>query len=113
MKTDTHTLFDLFYPVGRFSVPLYQRPYVWTQETHWEPLWQDVLSLIERRAAGEEPRHFLGAVVLELENTPPGAMTERVVIDGQQRLTTMQVLLAAATHAAKQAGSNENAEVLS
>lgn len=113
MKTDTHTLFDLFYPVGQFSVPLYQRPYVWKQETHWEPLWNDVLSLIERQAGGEDPRHFLGAVVLELENTPPGAMSQRWVIDGQQRLTTTQVLIAAATHAARQAGATQPAEVLS
>jgi hypothetical protein len=40
--------------------------------------------------------HFLGAVVLKLRETPAGTVSKRSIIDGQQRLTTLQLLLDAA-----------------
>lgn len=42
MKPDKTTLYDLFYNQRQFAVPLYQRPYVWTLEAQWQPLWQDI-----------------------------------------------------------------------
>jgi uncharacterized protein with ParB-like and HNH nuclease domain len=38
MKSETHTVQQLFERDGRYIVPLYQRPYVWDQENQWEPL---------------------------------------------------------------------------
>jgi len=97
MKPFTLTLQGLFGPDVRYLVPLYQRPYVWQRKSHWEPLWQDVVAVLERHLAGEETRgHFLGAVVLEQEQTSVREIDRRLVIDGQQRLTTLQLLLAAA-----------------
>ena len=52
----------------RLVVPLFQRPYVWNQENQWEPLWQDVERVADRRLANPFKRqqpHFLGAVVLQ------------------------------------------------
>ena len=42
MKPDKTTVYDLFYNQRQFAVPLYQRPYVWTLEAQWQPLWQDI-----------------------------------------------------------------------
>lgn len=80
----------------RLIVPLFQRPYVWNEENQWEPLWNDVIRVTERFLA--EPRakhhpHFLGAVVLQQIQNPTGQLQERTIIDGQQRLTTLQILL--------------------
>lgn len=80
----------------RLVVPLFQRPYVWNEENQWEPLWNDVIRVAERLL--HEPRsrqqpHFLGAVVLQQLQNPTGLMQERTIIDGQQRLTTLQLLL--------------------
>ena len=48
----------------RFTVPLFQRPYVWTKEEQWEPLWDDLLGALRRLEArkGDAPvaSHFLG-----------------------------------------------------
>ena len=79
-------------------MPLYQRPYVWERETHWEPLVDDVLRLAEERlsGAGRDTPHFMGAIVLEHMHTPTATLETRQVIDGQQRLTTLQLLLKAA-----------------
>lgn len=97
------TLRGLFGPDQRLVVPVFQRPYVWTEDRNWRPLWEDVTALVRRRLAGDEVHpHFLGAVVLDQMPTPTGAMPARQVIDGQQRLTTLQVLLAAIRDVARE-----------
>ena len=81
----------------RFVVPRFQRPYVWSKELNWEPLWDDVLAVLENVGATEDaPAHFLGAVVLDHQRGPYGTTEVRQVIDGQQRLSTLQLLLSAA-----------------
>lgn len=114
MKPATHTLSDLFGADVRYVVPLYQRPYVWKKETHWRPLWEDVLEIVNQQldpAVGASS-HFLGAVVLDQEETTPGEATKRLVIDGQQRLTTLQLLLLAAAEEAEKAGAERESRLL-
>lgn len=87
---------DIFGPDCQIVVPLYQRPYVWKKEEQWEPLWNDIRLLAEELLGGGDPKpHFLGAIVLDQLKTPTGSMDKRLVIDGQQRLTTTQILLEA------------------
>jgi hypothetical protein len=86
----------VFMQPQRLIVPLFQRPYVWNEENQWEPLWNDVVRVTDRFL--REPLamhypHFLGAVVLQQVQNPTGLMQERTIIDGQQRLTTLQLLL--------------------
>ena len=85
---------DIFFSPQRFLVPLFQRPYVWSQEGQWAPLWDDVRRVAERVERWEQVTpHFLGAVVLQQQQTEVGTLGVRTVIDGQQRLTTLQLLL--------------------
>jgi uncharacterized protein with ParB-like and HNH nuclease domain len=51
MKPDKTSAYDLFYNQRRFAVPLYQRPYVWSLEAQWQPLWQDIEDKAQARAA--------------------------------------------------------------
>ena len=96
MNADRINLRDLFGRARRLAVPLFQRPYVWTEEQQWGPLFEDVRALAERRESGKPLRpHFLGAIVLDQQRTPTSSLEERLVVDGQQRLTTLQLLLAA------------------
>src|SRR2546427_2842427 len=86
----------VFMQPQRLVVPLFQRPYVWNEENQWEPLWNDVVRVADRVLAAPNNKHnphFLGAVVLQQLPTPTGLMSERTIIDGQQRLTTLQLLL--------------------
>jgi len=86
----------IFMQPQRFVVPLFQRAYVWNEENQWEPLWNDVVRVAERildRPADRHHPHFLGAVVLQQVQKQTGQMQERTIIDGQQRLTTLQLLL--------------------
>jgi hypothetical protein len=80
----------------RFVVPLFQRPYVWNEENQWEPLWNDVVRIADRvlnQPSEKHHSHFLGAVVLQQVPKQTGQMQQRTIIDGQQRLTTLQLLL--------------------
>lgn len=79
----------------RLIVPLFERRYVWNQESQWEPLWNDVVRVADRLLNQPHFRHqphFLGAVVLQQVQNPVGLMQTRTIIDGQQRLTTLQLL---------------------
>lgn len=114
MKPATHSPADLFGADVRYVVPLYQRPYVWEKDTHWRPLWEDIEEVVARQLdpSSAPASHFLGAVVLEQRDTPPGEASRRLVIDGQQRLTTLQLLLAAAATEATKAGAEREARLL-
>ena len=109
VKTDTRTVTQLFDQAVRYVVPLYQRPYVWREKDQWQPLLDDILTLIEHRENGGSDvySHFLGAIVLEQEIQPPGEIPLFTVIDGQQRLTTLQIILAAASNLARRSRCGE------
>lgn len=110
LKADTSPLHLLFKREIQYVVPLYQRPYVWREATHWAPLWDDVLGVArqvsEQRGVAQPDvaPHFLGAVVLEEQRGSVTSVERRYVIDGQQRLTTLQLLLAAGASVAEAHG---------
>src|SRR5271167_2701789 len=103
MQPTYRSLLQVFGAPARYTVPLFQRPYVWNRETEWEPLWDDISNLADRVLTAEPSKpiagHFLGTVVLEQAKTLTGSIGRREIIDGQQRLTTLQILLTAAQHA--------------
>ena len=93
MFTKVKTPQDIFFSPQRLVVPLFQRPYVWSQERQWQPLCDDVRRVAERfDSSGQATSHFLGAIVLQQQPSEIGNLTVRTVIDGQQRLTTLQIL---------------------
>jgi uncharacterized protein with ParB-like and HNH nuclease domain len=51
----------------RLEVPLFQRQYVWSRDTQWEPLWEDISRKFTEFLTGRKdgPVHFLGAMVLD------------------------------------------------
>ena len=95
METQVRTPQLIFMQPQRLVVPLFQRPYVWNRENQWEPLWLDLVRMAERvleNPTAKHYPHFLGAVVLQQVPNPSGSMQERTIIDGQQRLTTLQLM---------------------
>lgn len=97
MKANAIALLDIFEAKQRLEVPLFQRQYVWDQGRQWEPLWEDIARKFEDAVEGrtDAPVHFLGAMVLDQKQTPTTHVIRRQIIDGQQRLTTLQIFLAA------------------
>jgi hypothetical protein len=96
MDSNTLPIGKVFGQDRRLIVPLFQRPYVWKREDQWEPLWTDILNVASRWLDGKQGKpHFLGAIVLDAQRKPIGHLETRLIIDGQQRLTTLQLILEA------------------
>jgi uncharacterized protein with ParB-like and HNH nuclease domain len=93
MKANAVPLLAIFEKKMRLEVPLFQRQYVWRREQQWEPLWEDIQRKFTEYLEGRKdaPVHFLGAMVLDQKQTPTTHVEKRQVIDGQQRLTTLQI----------------------
>ena len=70
-----------------YRIPRFQRDYSWTED-EWEDLWLDLLGTIKE---GGEPAHYMGYLVLQSDNDKTFD-----VIDGQQRLTTLSIIILAA-----------------
>ena len=72
-------------------IPLFQRPYSW-EPKDWNTLWDDLMAQYEK---ADRASHFMGAIVTVPVKSVPVGVTKHLVIDGQQRLTTVSILLAA------------------
>ena len=114
METFKRTPLQLFNLPQHFVIPLFQRPYVWKEDLQWEPLWKDIRRVAELRINEPHlnPQHFLGAVVLQAHDAGSNRVTTWNVIDGQQRLTTLQLLMDATSAVLTQAGSERYASQL-
>jgi len=101
VEAKDYSLDDIFRASQLLEIPLYQRRYIWDLESQWRPLWNDIQRIAIRGLSNpQEMRrpYFLGSVVIQQRPNEVGAVQRRIVIDGQQRLTTLQLLLDA-THA--------------
>ena len=70
-------------------IPLFQRPYSWSK-THWQTLWDDML--VQYDGEGRTS-HFMGAIVSVPARSVPVGVSKYLIIDGQQRSTTVSLLL--------------------
>ncbi|BAZ53580.1 hypothetical protein NIES4103_62600 [Nostoc sp. NIES-4103] len=91
MKASETSFRNLLEGSKQFKVPLFQRPYSWDKD-NWETLWDDLMSLY---SDGIEGYHFLGPIVTLAEPGTPDGISPYLLIDGQQRLTTLTLLLIA------------------
>jgi len=103
MKASETHLGKILEGTNQFVVPLFQRPYTW-DESRWKVLWADLAELCDDdvHTSGAKP-HFLGSIVTVPTRSVPEGVTKYLLIDGQQRLTTLQVLLAALRDCAREA----------
>ena len=89
MKGSEAKIIDFLEGAGkRFVIPVYQRKYDWREE-HCRQLYEDLKRIIRENREG----HFFGSIVSSVVGN--GAVTEYHIIDGQQRLTTVTLLLLA------------------
>lgn len=89
------TLRELLEGAKQYRVPLYQRTYSWT-DSQLVRLWEDIRKLAEERIEDPSMTHFIGSLVLAPSPTNgPAGVSEFLVVDGQQRLTTLSILLCA------------------
>ena len=100
MEAKIVKLRTLFEQQVSYKIPQFQRPYAWKKDIQWQPLWNDIRSVAQRilnqDGNGKIRSHFMGAIVLQHQKSNTGEVTKRLVVDGQQRLTTLQLFIKAA-----------------
>jgi uncharacterized protein with ParB-like and HNH nuclease domain len=102
MQAKETKLQDIIEGTKQYVIPLFQRTYSWTNK-EWEVLWKDLVELCEM----ENPRtHFIGSIVNMPTVSVPEGVAKYLLIDGQQRLTTIFVLLTLLRNKARE---NQNA----
>lgn len=92
MDAKDKPLLDVLQSNLLMEVPIFQRNYSWTED-QCEQLWSDIVRAGQESRDESKDSHFLGTVVLVQERDKFG--TRRQIIDGQQRLTTVTLLLSA------------------
>ena len=90
MQAVNNTFVDLINGNKQFTIPAFQRDYSWTTE-QCDQMWDDIM----RSGDSEEGDHFMGSIVSVSGATLSPAFGLWLVIDGQQRLTTLTILLIA------------------
>lgn len=109
MKANTYELSTILAFQRRYVIPTFQRDYEWTEDDQWALLFEDLEAVVDRLEDARKDAallgqpvtqvekrvapHFLGAIVLDLLPSSAGSLDLRAVIDGQQRLTTIQLLI--------------------
>ena len=90
MKASETPLRNLLEGTKQFQVPLFQRPYSWKKE-NWEILWDDLMRIYREEINGS---YFLGSLVTQSLPGSADGICPFLIIDGQQRLTTLTIILA-------------------
>jgi uncharacterized protein with ParB-like and HNH nuclease domain len=106
MQAKETKLQDIIEGTKQYIIPLFQRTYSWTNK-EWEILWKDLIELCE----AENPRtHFIGSIVNMPTVSVPEGVAKFLLIDGQQRLTTIFVLLTLLRNKARELQKQDFAE---
>jgi len=106
MKATEAVLLDFLRKSPLFTIPIFQRTYSWT-ERECQRLWDDIL----RTGRDDDiPGHFLGSIMYVVENGQADKPSPLLVIDGQQRLTTVSLILEAL---ARHLGNGESVDCFS
>ena len=108
MKATEAKLLEFLKKSPQFLIPIYQRTYSWT-ERECQQLWDDIL-----RTGGNDTvsAHFVGSIVyIEKGLYQVSSHSPMLVIDGQQRLTTVTLLVAALANALDELDEDEREPV--
>jgi len=106
MKPSIQTLGQILYSPSQYVIPVFQRNYRWDRP-QWEKLWNSLLDIQSPEKSGN---HFMGFLVFVPGLAQPGQHTRFHLIDGQQRLTTSSLLLAALRNIAREHEQTDLAE---
>lgn len=109
MKANETILLPLLEGTKQFFVPLFQRPYSWTKR-EWEVLWEDLDELINE-GPDSDNIHFFGSIVTMPAQSVPEGVTKYLLIDGQQRLTTVYIILCLLRNLAREHGGTASSQI--
>lgn len=108
MKSYVTTIADMLDTNIEYVIPQFQRTYAWNREKQWEPLWDDIQNVAQNifNAPNPEsvPPHFMGPIVMQQRHGQTEGQDSYIIVDGQQRLTTIIIVLKAFANASQECG---------
>ncbi len=92
LSANKEKLHSFFQGTNQYQIPFFQRSYVWKKD-NWEELWDNILEERQALAAGKDSEHFIGTIIIKQKLSETLGINPFDLIDGQQRLTTICILL--------------------
>jgi uncharacterized protein with ParB-like and HNH nuclease domain len=92
LSANKEKLHSFFQGTNQYQIPFFQRSYVWKKD-NWEELWDNILDEKQAHTAGEDSEHFIGTIIIKQKLSETLGINPFDLIDGQQRLTTICILL--------------------
>ena len=90
MNTDQGNIVKMFQSMAQYVIPVYQRRYSWG-DRQCEKLWNDMYDVYKKG----KRNHFIGSIVTVAETVSAMGLNKYLIIDGQQRMTTLSLLMIA------------------
>lgn len=91
MDIDKGSIYDLLNGQCQYIIPVYQRKYSWLPDAQCARLWNDIVKMEK----GHKKHHFVGSIVSIAEQKALMGVQKQLIIDGQQRMTTLSILMIA------------------
>lgn len=91
MDIEKGSIYNLLNGQCQYIIPVYQRKYSWLADVHCARLWNDIVKMEK----GHKKHHFVGSIVSIAEKKALMGVQKQLIIDGQQRMTTLSILMIA------------------
>ena len=91
MDIEKGSIYNLLNGQCQYIIPVYQRKYSWVADVHCDRLWNDIVKMEK----GHKKHHFVGSIVSIAEKKALMGVQKQLIIDGQQRMTTLSILMIA------------------
>lgn len=91
MDIDKGSIYKLLNGQSQYVIPVYQRKYSWNADEQCARLWKDIVNMVKQK----KQHHFVGSIVNVAETNSPMGLNKYLIIDGQQRMTTLSLLMIA------------------
>lgn len=106
MDIEKGSIYNLLNGQCQYIIPVYQRKYSWLADVQCARLWEDIV----RMEKGHKKHHFVGSIVSIAEKKALMGVQKQLIIDGQQRMTTLSILMIALRDYLKETTSEEEYE---
>lgn len=106
MDIDKGSIYQLLNGQYQYIIPVYQRKYSWLAEVQCARLWKDIVNMVKQH----KQHHFVGSIVSVAEKYSLMGVQKRLIIDGQQRMTTLSILMIALRDYLVEQGASEEVE---
>lgn len=91
MDIEKGSIYNLLNGQCQYIIPVYQRKYSWQADVQCSRLWKDIVEMEKKK----KKHHFVGSIVSIAEKKSVMGVQKQLIIDGQQRMTTLSILMIA------------------